>query len=428
MHLQKTIATLKQLLLSSFRRGLAVTTLLTITVLLTAPAEAQFTVIHNFTGGGDGATPYGGLTFDSAGNIYGTASAGGAEDYGTVFKLSPYGSNYTLTTVYAFKNGQDGSYPTSGITRASNGLLYGAAFGGGAYGKGTIYRLSPPGGGGVNSAWHETTLYSFTGGSDGSGPDMIGGYLRFDHQGNLFGTTAYGGDANASCALPDNGCGTVFKLEPISGGWTQTVVHAFAGSPDGATPFGDVALDSSGNVYGMTLTGGDSDDPYGGGTLFQLSPSGSGYSEHIVLNFGCFFGGCFGANPSGGLVLDSSGYLYGYDGFSGAFQAYNNGYWHYVSEFSATSYGDLVFDSSGNLYGTSQYGGAFQNGYVFKLTPNGFFWLFTSLHDFTGGGDGGQPYGTLALDSAGNLYGTASIGGSGGSCQSGCGVVFKIHL
>jgi uncharacterized repeat protein (TIGR03803 family) len=430
MKSQKQLAIAEDFGLTSIRRASALIMAFALMLLCVPAAHAQFTVIHNFTGGNDGATPFGGLTLDGAGDIYGTASAGGLDGYGTVFKMTPHNSSYILSTLYSFKNGQDGSTPNSGVTRDSNGLLYGAAFNGGSFGAGTVYKLSPPAPGGINPAWNEATLYSFTGGSDGLGPDMIGGYLRFDQHGSLYGTTLFGGDANASCFLEDNGCGTIFRLIPISGEWLETVVHPFMGSPDGATPFGDVTLDSSGNIYGMTFNGGDSQDEYGHGTLFRLGPSGPGYSESILLNFGQNVFGYNGGLPTGGLVLDNSGYLYGYDGSMAVFRLASNGTGlQTLNEFMATVYGDFIFDGVGNLYGTTVYGGASGQGSVFRLTPvNNYYWSYTSLHDFTGGADGGQPFGTLQLDNNGNLYGTASIGGSGGSCQGGCGVVFKMQL
>jgi uncharacterized repeat protein (TIGR03803 family) len=429
----KSLSALKRHCLPSSAGALVVTIALLLTLLLAPVAQAQFSVIHNFTNGGDGATPYGGLTMDPAGNLYGTASAGGANGDGTVYKMSFRGSNWILTPLYAFQNGADGNTPTSGVARASNGVLYGSAFSGGAYGVGTVFKLTPPPtvGSSALAPWKETTLYSFTGSSDGANPDMIGGRLALDHAGNLYGTALNGGDL--SCPSGISGCGTVFQLSPSNGGWTESTLHTFLGSPnDGATPYGDVILDTAGNVYGMTISGGSNNPPTGFGTLFQLTPSGSGWSGTILWNF-CGPSSCLdGANPSGGLVLDASGNLYGAS-YNAVLELVKSG-GGFSGNLLYTSLccypnGNLIWDGAGNLYGTNAIGGAFGYGNVFELSPSGGqYWTYTSLYDFTGGSDGGEPFGTLVFDAAGDLYGTASMGGSGGSCSGGCGVVFKIAL
>jgi uncharacterized repeat protein (TIGR03803 family) len=401
---------------------------LAVTLFVIPAAQAQFSVIHNFTAGGDGATPYGGLTMDSSGNLYGTTTTGGFGGYGTVYRMNFKGSSWLLGTLYTFSNGSDGSAPTDGVIRDQTGSLYGATFSGGAYGAGAVFKLTPPAKASttVVAPWNETTLYSFTGGSDGAFPDMLGGSLSFDASGNLYGTTLYGG--NTSCDL---GCGTVFKLAHSSGSWTESVLHTFAGgSGDGSAPYGGVVLDPQGNVYGATYGGGSSNCGSGGcGTLYQVVPSGSGWLENILLDF-CGLYSCLDSNGPTGIALDQSGNVY---------SASNNA----VVEMIKTSggfccetilnpnlccylVGNLIMDGSGNLYGTSVFGGAYNQGTVFKLTPSSGYWTYTSLHDFTGGSDGGQPYGALLFDGKGNLYGTASEGGTGGSCLGGCGVVFEI--
>ena len=180
-----------------------------------------------------------------------------------------------------------------------------------------VYSLSPPATGCKTALcpWTETILYQFTGGSDGSNP---GGNLTFDRAGNLYGTTPYGGAF---------GQGTVFKLTPSNGGWTESVLHSFTGGSDGEQPNGGVILDEAGNLYGTTWEGGGSGcwGP-GCGTVFQLTPSGSGWKENILYSF-----------------------QYGTDG----------GY----------PIGGLIFDPSGNLYGTTTSGGSGGGGTVFELSP-----------------------------------------------------------
>jgi len=417
--------------ISSYRRALAVrlarfTVALGLTLLLASAAQAQFAVVHNFTGGGDGGTPYSGLTLDGAGNLYGTTTVGGSGANGTVFKLAPHGSNLILTTLYAFHGG-DGSTPTSGVIRDSNGLLYGSTFSGGANGAGAVFKLTPPAraGGGASAAWSESVLYSFTGGNDGEGPDMLGGSLTFDSAGNLYGTTLLGG--TVSCRGNLVFCGSVFELTDNGGHWTETTLHQFAGGNDGAGAYGGVVLDSEGNVYGATFAGGGINDvcPEGCGTLYQLVRS-NGWMENILPVPFCNPDSCLGGQGPNGIAIDHSGNLYTADAdsvlemrypyFAGDGEVLSFGTVYYPS-------GNLIQDSSGNLYGTDVFGGAFNYGQVFKLTPSG---TFTTLHSFSGGADGGEPYGFLVFGTDGNLYGTASIGGSGSSCQGGCGVVFKV--
>jgi uncharacterized repeat protein (TIGR03803 family) len=415
--------------ISSYRRALAVrlatfTLALSLTFLLTSAAQAQFAVVHNFTGGGDGGTPYSGLTLDGAGNLYGTTSIGGSGANGTVFKLTPHGSSFILTTLHAF-DGPDGSTPTSGVVRDSNGLLYGATYSGGAHNSGAVFKLIPPAraGGGASGAWTESVLYSFTGGNDGALPDMLGGGLSFDSAGNLYGTTLLGG--TASCQSNYNVCGTVFELADNGGHWTETTLHEFAGGNDGAGAYGGVVLDSEGNVYGATFEGGGDFCPEGCGTVYQLVRS-NGWVENILPVPFCNPFSCLGGSGPTGIAIDHSGNLYTADGNSvlEMLYPYSGGDGEVLS-FGTVYYptGNLIQDSSGNLYGTDSEGGAFGYGQVFKLTPSG---TFTTLHSFTGGADGGQPFGNLVFGSDGNLYGSASTGGSGNSCQGGCGVLFKV--
>jgi uncharacterized repeat protein (TIGR03803 family) len=255
----------------------------------------------------------------------------------------------------------------------------------------------------------------------------------FDQAGNLYGTTYYGGgNGDADCIYEGNGCGTVYELTPSNGTWTETVLHAFPTTEfDGQNPEANLIFDSAGNLYGSTGAGGSSYD----GIVFQLSPSGSGWTENLLYTFAPGNNG--GTGPEGGLLL-TSGNLIGTTSGGGAgdggtvFQLTpSQGNWVFNLMYSLTGQdgfgprASLTMDAAGNLYGTTVYGGVYGYGSAFKLTPSNGGWTYTSLHDFTGGSDGSYIASNLIMDAGGNLYGVAS-GGASGSCFEGCGVVFEI--
>jgi uncharacterized repeat protein (TIGR03803 family) len=200
------------------------------------------------------------LVFDAAGDLYGTSIQGGIPAVGTVWELAiqPDG-NWTETILYNFTGGSDGGNVASeGVIFDAAGNLYGTTSAGGAFGKGTVFELSPNAGG----TWTETVLYSFQGGHDGSSPSISP--LTFDKAGNLYGETAAGGNDRCS----GSGCGTVFKLSPTGGGsWTESVLYRFNGT-DGSTPWQGLVLDAAGNLYGTAQHGG----AYGDGVVFELKP------------------------------------------------------------------------------------------------------------------------------------------------------------
>jgi len=395
--------------------------LLTTGLLATQTIQAQtLTVLHNFTGGGDGAEPQAGVTMDRAGNLYGTASSGGA-GLGTVFRLARAGSGWVLTPLYSFAGGSDGAFPQAGVIIGSNGTLYGSTTFGGAGASGTVFNVRPTATACKSALcpWMETVLYSFQGGSDGAHPRY--GDLVFDPAGNIYGTTYDGGD--------DDG-GTVFELLPSGGGWTEEVLHRFPSSMDGKGPMSGLVLDATGNLYGTTFKGGQ----YEAGTVFSLHPSGSSWTENTLYSFK---DQADGSSPIGGLIFDQSGNLYGSsaDGMSNGGVIFEmtpqlSGSWTFNVLFGFVYPGDydcpgpwssLTADAVGNLYGTAIFDGSYQNGSVFKLTPSNGGWTYTDLHDFTGQSDGGMPVGGVVLDAQGNLYGTTSAGGS-----LNLGVVFEI--
>ncbi|HEY4741316.1 MAG TPA: choice-of-anchor tandem repeat GloVer-containing protein [Candidatus Acidoferrales bacterium] len=209
------------------------------------------TVLHAFSGtGGDGSLPYSGLVRDAQGDLYGTTETGGASGFGTVFKLNKAGVEIVL---HSFAGGSDGANPYAGLVQDSLGNLYGVTEFGGTSGDGTVFE--------INTAGKEKVLYSFAGGSDGANP--IYASLVLDTQGDLYGTTAYGGGDTTACT---NGCGTVFKVDTHG---RETVLYRFSGSKgDGAHPVAGLVRDAQGNLYGTTSEGGTA----GMGAVFKLKP------------------------------------------------------------------------------------------------------------------------------------------------------------
>lgn len=407
--------------------ALTFTTVLAFTSVVTPMACAQtFRVIHDFSDQGDGAGPQTGLTMDAAGNLYGTTDSGAA-GYGTIFKLKRLGSDWTLSTLFAFGPNK-GSYPYSRVTLASDGTLYGTTGYGPANGCtgsgcGTFLHLRPSVSApkSVLTPWSETLLYSFHG-NDGYVPQ---GDLWFDQLGNAYGTTIYGGA---------NGFGCVYELTPSGAGWTENVLHSFQNNVDGINPYGGVVGDSMGNLFGVTEKGGAN----GIGAVYELSQSGAGWSEHIIYDFA---GTNDGAYPIGGLIIDAAGNLYGTTSGSGstglasifALTPAGSGWMFNILYDLPLLYRDhvgpkdkLLRDDAGNLYGTTFTNGAYNSGSVFQLSPGNDGYIYKTLYDFTGGSDGLWPISSLVMDASGNLYGTTSAGGTGPCNPYHCGVVFEI--
>ncbi|HXM42775.1 MAG TPA: choice-of-anchor tandem repeat GloVer-containing protein [Bryobacteraceae bacterium] len=364
----------------------------------------QETVLHSFTGGADGVFPQAGVIRDSTGNLYGTASQGGATDAGVVYMLDTAGNE---TVLYSFTGGADGRFPYAGVIRDSAGNLYGTTNQGGSSSAGVVYKL--------DTAGHQTVLYTFTGGGDGGYPSagVIG-----DSDGNLYGTASGGG--------PDYCCGVVYKLDAAG---HETVLYSFtegAERPYGAEggyPLAGVIRDSAGNLYGSTDRGGAADS----GVVFKLDTSGH---ETVLASFP---GPSDGSFPTAGVTGDSAGNLYGTTSSGNPVNA------GVVYELDSTGNETLLYsftggddgafpgagvirDPAGNLYGTTTRGGTGDQGVVFKLDTAG---NETVLYSFTGGTDGANPYfAGVIRDPAGNLYGTTGVGGDGGI--EGVGVVYKL--
>jgi uncharacterized repeat protein (TIGR03803 family) len=214
-------------------------------------------VMHTFTGGLDGATASAGrLLLDDAGNLFGVATVGGANDQGTAFALhlTPAGT-WRFRTLYAFKGQPDAGFPYGGLNFDAAGRLYGTTYYDGANDLGSVYQLARTPGG----AWKERVLYSFQGGTDGS--NSISN-LVFDAEGSLYGTTSEGG-------APGCGCGTIFKLAPNPNGtWTESVAYRFRGPPDGAFAYNGMVADTAGNFFGTTVHGGADNE----GSIYEFTP------------------------------------------------------------------------------------------------------------------------------------------------------------
>jgi uncharacterized repeat protein (TIGR03803 family) len=404
-------------------------------VVLTSPAahSQTFNVLYNFTGGPDGAHPVAGVTMDVKGDLYGTASTGGnltcnpPHGCGTVYELKLKGSRFVLNPLYTFGKPPDGGIATAPVVFGSDGALYSTTPYGGSSGVGTVFkaRPSPSACKAALCPWSVTVLYSFKGLASGDGDHPIG--LIFDHAGNIYGATSGGGTY---------GLGAVYELSSSGGNWTESVLYSLGGGSDGSVPYRSVLVfDSAGNLYGTTVFGG----LYGYGTVFRLTPSAGSWTENVIYNFQ--YGGD-GGYPYSGLIIDPSGNLYGStsDGGTGGggtiFElSPSGGSWTYSLLYSipgptGANCGPawaLVMDASGNLYDTTQCDGANGLGNVFELTNTGGSWTYTSLHDFTGGSnDGEYPASGVTLDKSVNLYGTAVGGGTGAACVGGCGVVWEI--
>ncbi len=316
------------------------------------------TVLYDFPGGLGGSQPYGGVTLDAQGNLYGTTVVGGTggaceEGCGIAYKLTNNGGTWTETVLHNFTGGNDGSGPGAGLTLDPRGNLYGMTPTGGAFGMGTIYQLHPA----QDGTWRFKLVHAFTGGADGGSGSK--GRMIFDDEGHLYGAATVGGA---------NGAGTVFELRMRDGRWRLKTLDSFKGQPDAGFPYGGLIFDESGNLYGTTYYDGANDL----GAVYQLHPRPGGtWRERVLYSFK---GGSDGSN----------------------------------------SISNLLFDD-GNLYGTTSEGGApgCSCGTIFKMTPGGHGnWTESVVYAFTGTPDGRYSYNGMVADSAGTFYGTTVLGGA----------------
>ncbi len=395
--------------------------------------NANESVITSFdTVTSDVTLPEGDLMMDSKGNIYGTAYNYGTYIKGGIWELSPNGDGtWTHQVLYAFGAAtNDGSRPVDSVVMDSKGNLYGVTGQGGANSYGTVFELSPPAAKG--GAWTETILHNFADdGVDGNYPYSS---VVMDAHGNLYGTTTQGGSARY---------GTVYELSPPStpgGAWTETILHNFqaAQNDDGAGPEGRMVFDSAGNLYGTT-TGGGTLDGSSQGTIYKLTAgAGNTFTYSILYTWG---GSANDPGQLLGVpALDSDGNIYGTSYSGGADlqgtiweispPAKAGGSWTGQVLHSYLISGGDGYDSyggvtivDGNLYCTTTKGGANSAGAVIRLTPqSGGGWTESVFHSFGGTqDDGGVPYAGMIADSNGDLFGTTTYGG-----QYGGGEVFEI--
>ena len=390
----------------------------------TAWAAPKYKVLHAFGAGNDGAGVWDSVTIDASGNVYGTTSGRGAYGGGTVFRLAPRsGGHWSETILHNFGWQNDGAGPLGGVLIGPSGVLYGTTETGGGHDRGVAFSLSPG-----NGRWQEKILHNFCSRQNCDDGGAPWGNLIMDGNGNLFGT-GY----------------VAFELSPGDKGWTESALHDFLGkNGDGSGPQAGPIRDAAGNLYGTTLYGGGSKECDDGcGTVWELEPTrsddsgGKVWKEIILHRFG--FAADDGAFPGlGQLAMDPEGNLYGTAESGGPNRAgivfrlasptaASTGIWtetilHGFAEDQNGSEpsGGVILDSTGNLYGTTIAGGT-GNGVVFKLSPQADgSWKYTLLHTFVGT-DGSQPEANLTLGPGGKLYGTTATGGAHGG-----GVVFQL--
>jgi hypothetical protein len=359
-------------------------------------------VLHSFVGNTtDGATPLGNLAMDKAGNLYGTTVQGGTGTScgyfwggcGVVFELKPSASGEWSEQIlhnFDYGDGSDGYNPYAGVVLDAAGNLYGTTFFGGngpcvyfftyGVGCGTAFELSPS----EDGTWTENVVLNLQG-TDGAFPTAG---LAIDTTSDLYGAAVYGGTTTSCYGYNEIGCGTVFALTPgPDGTWQETVLHQFGTGTDGSLPFGTLAVDASGNLFGTTLRGGGEN---GSGIAFELSPQDSGFWSEAVLHV---------------FQPDSTDASQVYSGLTLA---------------------------NGNLYGSSNWGGIYncygsECGTVFELQSQADeTWSERILYRFSRPG-GMNPVGGVVLDSSGNIYGMTQFGGNG-QCDidynRGCGTVY----
>jgi uncharacterized repeat protein (TIGR03803 family) len=378
-------------------------------------AGADFEVIYTFVGGTAPYAPNAPLTIGGNGRLYGTTAAGGSTTCGiygcgTVFRLTLKDGHWAESVLTGFPNSSQSPDPCGPLVLDSAGNVYGTGINefteNGLIVDGQVFQVLNEDG-----SYTESTIHDFAGGeSDGQYANP--GLVR-DREGNLYGSTEAGGSG-----LP-NGAGTVFEFSPNGDGtWTETLLYQFSYETS-YNPTGPMVMDKAGNLYGTTTQGGE----FGWGAVYKLSQSNGVWTYQSIYNFTPPLGQ-FGLSPSG-LVIDEAGNIYGstiYGGSYGVGSVYKlvptDGSWTFTPIHSFTGstdgaypQGGLAVDSGGDLYGTAELGGVYQLGLVFKFAHGADGqWNEDVLHNFTGGADGSYPYG-VALDSSANIYGVAEAGG-----------------
>jgi len=330
-------------------------------------------IVYDFASSSN-VDPKGGVVGDELGNLYGVTQYGGDNLGGSVFELmpQPHGT-WTKVDLHSFGTGEDGSVPVGGLVRDANGNLFGTTDDGGTYGDGTVFEVSRQ----SDGTWIETVLHSFSG-TDGANPVSA---LVIDSAGNLFGETSFGG--TNYCAYFQQNCGTVFELMPQSdGSWTEKTLVNFNGPSSGEFGTSPLIFDRHGNLYGEASLG----STYGYGLAFELMPQSDGSWKEKILHI--FGSGNDGAEPRGGMAIDTAGNLYG-----------------------------VTLQGGGNncqpVVPTC--------GTVFELIPTASGpWREKMLHAFSNSTDGQAPFG-IVLTPGATIYGTTWFGGA-----SGFGTVFQV--
>lgn len=401
--------------LAAFTSATLFIALCMLAVVTSQPAQAQtLTVLHNFTGFPEGKTPAAGLSMDQQGRLYGTTSEGGdgACDFGAgcgvVYRLKRAGSGWVSEVLQTF-TGPNGLIPLDRVVFGPDGALYGTAQDGGTFSRGVVFRLTPPPNlcHAITCPWRETLLHEF--GQDDVEGDFPAAEVLFDQAGNIYGTTQSGGGL---------GRGVVYKLTRSGSNWIYSVLYDFPASDDGSTPYAGLIFDQAGNLYGTTEYGG----PMNWGTVYKLTPSGGSWQETILHDFN----GNDGAVPLAGVLFDQAGNLFGATVSGGDSNFVGSvfelvpagGGWNLSTlhrfpiqnGYATGPWADLTMDSAGDLLGTTRNSSS-GCGQVFKLTPQGGTWTFTTIHEFQGN-DGCEPQSRVLIDASGNLYGTTRRGGT----------------
>jgi uncharacterized repeat protein (TIGR03803 family) len=398
------------------RRRFAIA-LLAITVASAATSHAQYSVLYSFgvTGGVDAANPIGAIAQGEDGSLYSTAQIGGAPDWGAAYKVTTAGNERLLYSFCSLTNCADGQTPIGGLTLRPDGHFLGTTefnVQGIAQGNGTIFDISTIG--------SLTTVYSFTGGTDGANPTAS---PILGPDGAFYGVTQDGGGPS--------GCGTIYRLSAVF-----AVIHTFDkvhGCNASNNPFGALVLGTDGSFYGTTPSGGTANN----GVVYKLTyRPGKSTPFAVLANFDSTYG-----PPIGALVQGSDGNFYGVTaGIQGkvsgsVFKVTPSGGLTTLHALNGTTDGQypaagLTFASDGNFYGTAQGGGAHLSGTLFQITPAG---SFSVLYNFAGVvGDGFLPTNTVQRTN-GLLYGVTTSGGAheglNYNCSLninfGCGVVYS---
>jgi uncharacterized repeat protein (TIGR03803 family) len=387
--------------LSRLLRTAALTLIVSTLWPATMRAQGNYRVIFNFgEHPADGYQPWSGVLLDSRGNIYGNTEQGGQRGFGTVYQLiRDDGDHLHYSSLHSFDYYDPGNAPVTGMVRDNNNRLYGTN-------TTQLFELLPTG----SLVWQLLPIHQFTGGSDGDCQDLCS--VSMDSSGNLWGSTPAGGQYEQGVVFVDNSAG-------------HTVVHDFTGGDDGGYGVGQLAFDNQGNIYGTAEQGG----MYGQGVVYRISPNGDSWTYTVLHHFS---GAPDGSGPWGGVILGNDGNLYGTTSNGGSafgqggtvfrLNPNGDGTWSESVLYSFSQDGDgfdpvavPTIDADGNLYGTTLCGIEPQcNGTIYKLTQSDGQWTENIIHAFQGApDDGATPFFVkIAIDNAGNLYGTTTQGGS----------------